>query len=176
MQVRIRRAGPPDAGAIEAMLREAAQWVDALGVVMWEDGELDASRIQAEVEAGQFAVAEAGGTVAGAIRFQLEDPLFWPDLPQGRSAFVHRLVVARAFKGLGVSRALLAWAVERARAEGREALRLDCDADRAKLRALYEAFGFRLHSHRQVGRYYVSRYELPLDPVERPSHHLDPDG
>jgi GNAT superfamily N-acetyltransferase len=163
MHLRIRRAGPTDAGAIEAMLREAAQWVDALGVVMWEEGELDPSHIAAEVEAGQFVVAEIGGDMAGAIRFQLDDPLFWPDLPPGRSAFVHRLVVRRAFKGPGISQALLAWAVNEARTEGRDALRLDCDADRVKLRALYEAFGFRLHSHRQVGPYYVSRYEYLLE-------------
>ena len=163
MQLRIRRAEPSDAGSIEAMLREAAQWVDALGVVMWEEGELDRARIDAEVHAGQFVVAKVGGEMAGAVRFQLEDPLFWPDLPPGRSAFVHRLVVRRAFKGCGVSQALLAWAVNHARAEGRDALRLDCDADRLKLRALYEAFGFIFHSHRQVGPYYVSRYEYLLD-------------
>jgi ribosomal protein S18 acetylase RimI-like enzyme len=170
MPVRIRRAEPLDAGAVEGLLREAAEWVDALGVVMWEEGELDPSRIEAEVAAGQFAIAESDGAVAGAIRFQLEDPLFWPDLPAGRSAFVHRLVVARAFKSRGVSQALLAWAVDRAHEEGRDALRLDCDADRAKLRALYEAFGFRLHSYRHVGRYYVSRYEYRLGAVERPGH------
>jgi GNAT superfamily N-acetyltransferase len=159
VDLRIRRAEPPDAGALEVMLREAAQWVDALGVVMWEEGELDRSRIDAEIEAGQFVVAEIGPQMAGAIRFQLEDPLFWPDLPPGQSAFVHRLVVGRAFRGRGVSQALLAWAVVRTREEGRDALRLDCDADRLKLRAVYEAFGFRLHSYRQVGPYYVSRYE-----------------
>lgn len=163
VQVRIRRAEPSDAGSIEAMLREAAQWVDALGVVMWEEGELVRPRIDAEVVAGQFVVAEIGHDMAGAIRFQLDDPLFWPDLPPGRSAFVHRLVVRRAFKGRGVSQALLAWAVNRAREEGRDALRLDCDADRVKLRALYEAFGFIFHSHRQVGPYYVARYEYLLD-------------
>lgn len=162
MEVRIRPASPSDVDGIETMLREAAQWVDSLGVVMWEEGELDRARIDAEVHHGQFVVAEVGRELAGAVRFQLEDPLFWPDLPPGRSAFVHRLVVRRPFKGHGVSQALLAWAVARARVEGRDALRLDCDADRVKLRALYEAFGFRLHSHRQVGPYYVSRYEFPL--------------
>ncbi len=162
MTVRVRPAQPSDADLIETMLHEAAQWVDALGVVMWEDGELDRRAIDVEVAAGQFVVAMIGDQVAGALRFQLEDPLFWPDLPPGRSAFVHRLVARRAFKGHGVSQALLAWAVERAREEGRAALRLDCDADRAKLRALYEGFGFRLHSYRQVGPYYVSRYEYPL--------------
>ena len=158
----IRLAEASDADAIEAMLREAARWVDALGVVMWEEGELDRARIEREIDARQFVVAQAGAEVAGAIRFQLEDALFWPDLPAGRSAFVHRLVVRRAFKGRGLSQALLQWAVDRARGLGREALRLDCNADRPKLRRLYEDFGFVLHSYRQVGPYYVSRYELRL--------------
>ena len=158
--VRIRQAVHGDAGIVEQMIREAAAWVDALGVVMWEDGELDAGRTAAEVIAGQFYLAEVEGAPAGAVRFQLEDPLFWPDRPVGEAAFVHRLVVRRAFRGHGVSRALLEWAKGHARASGRDLLRLDCDADRPKLRALYESCGFRLHSYRQVGPYYVSRYEI----------------
>ncbi len=158
----IRRAIPGDAGAIHALLLEAAGWVDALGVVMWEAGELDFGAIQREIAAGQFYIADVDGRKAGAIRFQTEDLLFWPDIPQASSAFVHRLVVTRAFKGEGVSAALLQWAVGHARDLGKDWLRLDCDNDRPKLKALYERFGFRLHSHRQVGPYYVARYEYPL--------------
>jgi GNAT superfamily N-acetyltransferase len=160
--VAVRQAMPADAPVIDEMLREAAAWVDALGVVMWEDGELEPWRTADEVGAGQFFIAERDGNIAGAVRFQLEDALFWPDLPPGDSAFVHRLVVRRHFKGCGISTALLAWAVERARAVGRPHLRLDCDATRAKLRAIYEGFGFCLHSYRQVGPYYVARYEYPV--------------
>ena len=84
------------------MLIEAAQWVDALGEVMWETGELSPDRIAAETAAGQFVLAIADGEPAGAIRFQLEDTLFWPDLPADHtSAFVHRLVVRRRYQGAG---------------------------------------------------------------------------
>jgi GNAT superfamily N-acetyltransferase len=162
MTIAVRPARAADAGTVERLLRDAAQWVDALGVVMWDEGELDPVTIAREVAAGQFFVAEVDGSIAGAIRFQLEDRLFWPDIPQDESAFVHRLVVARAFKGRGVSTALLEWSVERARAMGKRFLRLDCDAERAKLRALYERCGFRLHSYRQVTSYYVARYEYPV--------------
>ena len=158
--ITVRQATAADVASVDAMIREAAAWVDALGVVMWEDGELDADRIAAEVHAGMFHVAVIDGQPAGAIRFQLEDALFWPDRPAGEAAFVHRLVARRAFKGRGVARALLEWARGHARARGRGLLRLDCDADRPKLRALYESCGFRLHSYRQVGPYYVSRYEI----------------
>ena len=161
--VTLRHATTDDAVCIEEMLLEAARWVDALGVTMWEEGELDFPRIAREIAEGQFVLALVDNLPAGALRFQLADPQFWPDLADNESAFVHRLVVRRAFKGQGVSSALLDWAVAHARSLGKRYLRLDCDADRGKLRALYERFGFRLHSYRQVGSYYVARYVLPLD-------------
>ena len=160
--VAIRRAALSDVPAIHRLLLEAAAWVDALGVVMWEDGELELDAVAREVAAGQFHLAHVDGQAAGAIRFQTADLLFWPDISQEQSAFVHRLVVSRAFKGTGVSTALLEWAVGHARRLGKAWLRLDCDNDRPKLKTLYERFGFRFHSYRQVGPYYVSRYEYPL--------------
>jgi len=171
--ISIRLATPADTDTIHGMLLEAATWVDALGETclaeatkgrrrMWEDGELEFDAIAGEVSAGQFYVAEVDGQPAGAIRFQIEDRLFWPDILQASSAFVHRLVASRAFKGTGVSTALLAWSVGHARSLGKSWLRLDCDNNRPKLKALYERFGFRFHSYRQVGPYYVARYEYPL--------------
>ena len=162
--VTILQAQPSDAALVQAMLVEAAQWVDALGEVMWETGELAPERIAVEIEAGQFYIAMADGEAAGVIRFQLEDTLFWPDLPAAHtSAFVHRLAVRRRYKGQGVSTALLQWAVDHARALRRSDLRLDCDKSRPKLMALYEGFGFQFHSFRQVGPYYVARYVYPLN-------------
>jgi GNAT superfamily N-acetyltransferase len=158
MAADIRQARQQDAAVVEEILVEAARWVDALGVVMWEEGELVPERIAAECTAGQFFIACIDGDPAGVIRFQLEDRLF----PQTESAFVHRLAVRRRYKGRGVSTALLQWAVERARAVGKRHLRLDCDESRPKLRALYEGFGFQLHSFRQVGSYYVARYEYAV--------------
>jgi GNAT superfamily N-acetyltransferase len=163
MSITVRQAQRGDVHVVEELLIEAARWVDALGEVMWEEGELAAGRVAAEVEEGQFFLAVVDGEPGGAIKFQLEDRLFWPDLPQPDSAFVHRLVVGRRYKGLGVSTALLQWAVDRATSMGKRYLRLDCDASRPKLRVLYERFGFRVHSFRQVGAYYVARYEYSLD-------------
>jgi GNAT superfamily N-acetyltransferase len=163
MAIAIRQATVQDTRALVDTLTEAANWVEQLdGTIMWVEGELQEERVRAEADAGMFVVAAADGQVIGAMRFQLEDQLFWPDLDGGDSAFVHRLAVRRSHAGRGISTALLQWAVTRARALGKRYLRLDCDAERTRLRELYERFGFRLHSYRQVGPYYVSRYELPL--------------
>jgi GNAT superfamily N-acetyltransferase len=160
--ITVRQARAADAATIQNMLEEAAGWVDAMGVIMWDEGELAPDRVDGEVAAGQFFIADVDGEAAGAVLFQLEDQLFWPDLTRDDSAFIHRLVVRRRYRGRGVSTALMQWAASRARELGKRYLRLDCDANRPKLRTLYERFGFQFHSFRQVGPYYVARYEYPL--------------
>jgi GNAT superfamily N-acetyltransferase len=156
----IRQAMPKDAENVTGILQEAAQWLEQSGMAMWRDDELLPARIAADVEAGLFFLAESEGVAAGVVKFQLEDSLFWPDVPRSQSAFVHRLAVRRRFAGGGISSVLLGWAVERARTLGREYVRLDCEASRLRLRAVYEKFGFRHHSDREVGPYFVSRYEF----------------
>ncbi|EEF60142.1 GCN5-related N-acetyltransferase [Pedosphaera parvula Ellin514] len=131
-------------------------------MAMWRNEELLPSHIAADVDAGLFFIAECNGEPAGVVKFQLEDKLFWPDIPLAKSGFVHRLAVRRRFAGGGISSVLLSWAVERTRLLGREHLRLDCEASRPRLKAVYEKFGFRHHSDRQVGPYFVSRYEYKV--------------
>jgi hypothetical protein len=60
---------------------------------------------------------------------------------------------------------LLDFARERARSLGRPFLRLDCVADRAPLRALYEGFGFSLHSVVHKGERAFARFELAVPPL-----------
>ena len=163
--IEVRQAAAGDAGLVADILREASTWADARGGhdVLWQLDELDVARLAGEIARGQFFIAwsvdAAGAEAAGVVRFQLEDEEFWPDDPGDHAAYIHRLAVRRKYAGGGVSSLLMAWAADRARAMGR-VLRLDCDADRLRLRAVYERFGFTLHSYRQVGPYYVGRYEL----------------
>jgi GNAT superfamily N-acetyltransferase len=162
MSLSIRQATQKDTEKVAAVLREAAQWLERSGMAMWRDDELLPARIAADIDSGTFFIAECDGEAAGVVKFQLEDKLFWPDIPEGESAFVHRLAVRRRFAGGRVSSALLKWAVERARSLHRPYLRLDCEASRPKLRAVYERFGFHHHSDTQVGPYFVSRYEYRI--------------
>ena len=132
---------------------------------MWRQDELQPNRIVADVDSGQFFLAECDGVPAGTIRFQLEDRLFWPDVPQHDSAFIHRLAIRRRFAGGEVSSALLLWAIAHTHTLGRRYLRLDCEASRARLRAVYERIGFQFHSNKQVGPYFVARYEYDVTEI-----------
>jgi GNAT superfamily N-acetyltransferase len=158
----IRQADPGDAETVAGILHEAARWLRESGMPLWEAGELDKASIHADVNQGLFLLAEISGEAAGIVKFQLDDPIFWPDMAGSDSAYVHRLAVCRRFAGAGLSTALLGSAAERASALGRRFLRLDCPASRPRLRAVYERFGFRHHSDRRVGPYFVSRYEYDL--------------
>lgn len=160
--IKVRPATAQDAEAVASILTEAARWQEQAGAPVWLEGELTAEKIGAEVAAGLFFLAELEGEPAGTVKFQLEDALFWPDLPTADAAYVHRLAVRRRHAGKGVSAALLRWAAERTRRQDRRFLRLDCDANRPRLRAVYENFGFRHHSDRHVGRYFVARYEYDV--------------
>ena len=132
---------------------------------LWKERELEPPNIAADVGEGLFFIAERLGNAAGVVRFQLEDPVFWPDVPQGEAVHIHRLAVRRRYAGTGLSTAILRWAVQRTQSLGRPYLRLDCVAARPRLRALYESFGFRHHDDRQVGPYFVSRYEYDVTEI-----------
>jgi GNAT superfamily N-acetyltransferase len=162
MQLSIRQATAQDIAAVSEILGEAARWLEEQGMVMWHQDELQPNRIVADVDSAQFFLAECDGVPAATIRFQLEDRLFWPDVPQNDSAFIHRLAVRRRFAGGEVSSALLLWAIARTHTLGRRYLRLDCEASRTRLRAIYERLGFRFHSNKQVGPYFVARYEYDV--------------
>ena len=163
--IEIRLARPDDAPDVVSILVEAASWLEQAGSPMWKDDELRAEQIAADIHDGLFVVACAGALPVGTVKFQLTDPIFWPDMPDGDAAYVHRLAVRRSVAGSGVAAALIDWAAARTASLGRACLRLDCEADRTRLRAFYERLGFRHHSDRGVGPYFVSRYELRVRSV-----------
>lgn len=165
--IRVRRAELCDAGTVSAILTEAAAWLESRGIGMWRADELAPARIIEDISADLFYLAERDDEPVGTIKFQLSDPEFWPDVPQTEAAYIHRLSVRRQSAGGTVSTALLSWAVQRAASLGRPWLRLDCEASRPRLRAVYERFGFRHHSDRQVGPYFVARYQLEVGGVDR---------
>lgn len=163
----IRLAGPQEVSEVSSILLEAAQWLEAEGMPMWRPEFLRPDRVGPDIAAGLFVLAREGAEPAGTFKFQLSDPIFWPELDGDDSAFVHRLAVRREFAGRGVSTAMLDWARERARSLGRSYLRLDCDARRPRLRAFYERNGFIHHSELRVmgeaGQWFeCARYEVRL--------------
>ncbi len=93
----------------------------------------------------------------GTFTYQLSDLLFWPQIPAGTSAFLHKVAIRRKVAGQGVAAAMVAWAKEQAKAAGLSYLRLDTDFNRPKLRSFYERLGFTC-----VGEKHLTRLGYPL--------------
>lgn len=162
LPISVRQATLEDLLVVSGILSEAASWLELQNMTLWEKEEVSPKVVQPDIELGLFYIALHEDIAVGVVKFQTEDLIFWSDIPHNDSAFIHRLAVGRDFAGGSVSTALMRWAVERSRKLGKRFLRLDCAADRSRLRLIYEKFGFRHHSDKQVRDYFVARYEYEV--------------
>lgn len=158
-KITIEQAGEPVVETVSSILLEAAEWLNSQGTPLWSPEDLHPESILPHVTDGLFWLAKSDGVPAGCVRYQLEDRLCWPDADEGEAAYIHRLAVRRAFAGGAVATALIDWAKEYTRELGRPSLRLDCEANRPRLRRVYEAHDFQYHSETDVGKYHIARYQ-----------------
>lgn len=142
-----RRAGPDDADALLALMRD---------FYVCEHLPYDAERLRrllAELFArpalGQVWVMVAEGEAVGyfvlGFGFSLEFG--------GRDAFLDELFVAEAWRGRGLGTEALARAEAACRAAGIAALHLEVDHTNHGARALYERRGFRAHPRALMTRW-----------------------
>jgi GNAT superfamily N-acetyltransferase len=148
------------------VLDQAAEWVKARGAEGWTPGQWRRERLLEAIVAGETNLARNAEAVVGTVTLQWTDETFWPGAPPD-AGYVHRLAVTKSAHGQGVGRAMLDWAEQATRDQGRSLLRLDCAAGNPALRAYYESQGFELRGEvthvGKWGTYRAARYEKPLD-------------
>jgi ribosomal protein S18 acetylase RimI-like enzyme len=82
-------------------------------------------------------VAETRGEIVGTVTLCVFTTL------TGRKAYLDHLVVAPAWRRRGIGRALMAYAIEQARAAGASRIDLTANAQKQAGHALYRSLGFR---------------------------------
>ncbi|GGJ02658.1 GNAT family N-acetyltransferase [Alicyclobacillus cellulosilyticus] len=163
MHLDVRRISPDELDTFCAILSEAAAWLAQAGMPMWTAEQVSPAGVWAEYHDAELFLGFVDGVAAATIIVQEEDPVFWPEAAPGTSLFVHKLSVRRAYAKQGVSQAMLAWAGEEAIRRGKAYLRLDCAAERSKLRTFYESLGFVLVREQVMfGQYPTAFYERRL--------------
>jgi RimJ/RimL family protein N-acetyltransferase len=160
--ITVRDATPADVDALVAMLVEVAGEGRWIGTEAPVDIERRRRRMAADVDAADVVVlvAEAGGEPVGQLGLEL-----------ARYGVAELgMLVAAGWRGRGVGTALMAEAVQRARAAGAHKVALQVWPHNAAAIALYERFGFqregylRRHYRRRSGELWDAVVMgLPLD-------------
>jgi GNAT superfamily N-acetyltransferase len=156
----IARGSPDDVPETDALIRATAEWLIKKGEPLWGPNETSLDELKRVARLGELVVGRVENELATCMFLHGEDRLFWPQVPLGEALYIHRLAVARKFAGRGYAHAMLDWAAQQARAQGRAFLRLDCEP-REKLLALYRGTGYRRIDPEpiQVGEHFVVRHE-----------------
>lgn len=160
--MQIRLAKPDDAAIVAGVLSAAAANLRERGQELWSPAEVSELAVSSHIRDGLYHLGVDGSEAVGVFRLQLEDSVFWPEIPHGTSTYLHKLAVHPARQGQGFAHTLLSHAVDETRAKGFRFLRLDCKGGRPKLRLLYESFGFRHHSQKLLGGQVFERFEFEV--------------
>ena len=161
--IEIVQAAQKDAPAASSVLIDAASSLAERGEALWKKEELGPEQLLPEIESGRLYLIKIDDAIIGTVIFQWEDKLYWPYMPAGDAAYIHKLALVKSALRSGIGREVIAWARDRAEKAGMKYLRLDCEAHRSRLCAYYESAGFIRHSFRQVGQQYLARYEMMLE-------------
>jgi GNAT superfamily N-acetyltransferase len=95
----------------------------------------------------------------GVVFLQESDSMFWPEINENDSLFVHKLALDPTFQGKGNGIIAVSKVLRAADARGLSWLRLDCD-DRSELHCFYQQCGFDFVDLKEMPNFKVARYQL----------------
>ncbi len=140
-------ARPEQLDAIVALTERAQAAMAALRLDQWQNGYPNRAVWEADIAAGGAYAALDEGRVAGMMRYCTgPDPSYatidgaW--LTDGPYAAIHRLAVDPDLRGRGLAGTLLAFACEKAAAEGLASVRIDTHADNVPMQRALAKAGF----------------------------------
>lgn len=139
----IKQANKNDILTIEEILMDAVIWMKKNKLQnQWNEENIKWNSLSKEYEINDFYIDFQNGIPAACVAITDLDLKYWPEIPQGKSLFIHKLAVKREFSGKGISKELIDFAKKLSLENGINSLRLDCNSQRNKLRMLYENEGF----------------------------------
>ena len=141
MQVKLRQSNLKDLPEIVRMLAD-----DFLGATRERyENPLPESYIRAfeEIEAdknNELIVAENDGEIVGTLQVTFTPSISFQG---GKRATVESVRVDEKYRGMGIGKELMFWAIERAKSENCVTIQLTTNADRRDAHRFYENLGFK---------------------------------
>jgi GNAT superfamily N-acetyltransferase len=103
----IRLADPSEAPVIAEVLSAAAANLVERGEALWSTTEISEPAVAPHTERGLYHIGFLDERAVGVFRLQTRDPVFWPEIPDGTSAYLHKLAVLPAEQGRGFAHELV---------------------------------------------------------------------
>ncbi len=130
---------------IEDILKDAVNWMDTKNILnLWNEHNIRWDVLSKNYKIEDFYIDYINNIPVGCMAVTDIDVTYWSDVKQGTSLYIHKLAVKQDARGRGISKELIDFAKEKAYSKNINEIRLDCNANRIKLRALYEEQGFQI--------------------------------
>lgn len=161
-EVRIIQAQKGDIDGVLEILEEASRWLSSKGLeTQWRPSPTFRKTITDNIDRGEVYVLKDVEETVGTITLQWSDKKFWGDLPPD-AGYIHKLAIKRSHSGQRLGLRLLQWAEDKARAERKRSLRLDCIASKKTIREYYQKAGFVHVRNTEAPGWKASLYEKKL--------------
>lgn len=147
----IRKATHHDIDGLLALFDEARGTIAALGIDQWQDGYPSREVVCDDIEKGRSFIVDCDGQIGGTFvivddgepTYDRIDDGHWQTGDQTHAYLaVHRVAVAVAKRGCGISTAIIDRAAEEAKARQLSSLRIDTHQGNVVMRRMLEKHGF----------------------------------
>lgn len=155
-----------DTQEIHAMWAEALQWMKSKEINQWLDEQVTLEAVEYCFGLSEMFLIKDGSSSIGTFFIVDSDPHLWDDEGDGRSGYLHRLVVKREYAGNKLGYKLLELAEKYLRDRGKTLFRLDCMADNPKLNVFYKSAGFEFVRRVDGDGWSANLYEKPIFSLE----------
>lgn len=141
MDIKIEIAKEKDIETIHDLIVKRCKWFDENSIKQWDMSyakRYDKDYFKNQINTNLMYVAKYDETIAGCMLLKNKDEDFWQD--DEPSYYIHHLATDILYKGIGKS--LINFAINKARNDNKEYLRLDCFKSNIKLNNYYKNLGF----------------------------------
>ena len=149
-QLSIKHTVPQDLGAMMDLFSEARATIATLGIDQWQNGYPSEEIVVEDIRLSRSYAVKEGEALLGTFVLMEKEPTYdkiydgaW--LTGERTAgylAIHRVAVAVACRGKGVSTSILNYAEEEAKRRGLTSLRIDTHEGNKVMRRMLEKHGF----------------------------------
>ena len=146
----IRKSCAADLPSLMPIFEEARGTIAALGIDQWQNGYPSEQVVLADIEKGRSYLSEFDGKICGTFAViddgePTYDKIYDGEWLTGESdsyIAIHRVAISVASRGSGLSRRIIDFAADLARASNRKSLRIDTHRGNVVMRRMLEKNGF----------------------------------